>query len=93
MIYRRSTFEDIVDKSVCETYADQIDTKLLERFERTTGHQPHRHLLRCIVSCDRDLDGILEKFERGVPFCSVIGPGPSSDSLHIGNSVPFEFTK
>lgn len=84
---------DVRDKFVRETSANQIDTKLLERFERATGHKPHRYLRRGIVFCHRDLDAILDKYERGLPFYLFTGRGPSSDSLHIGHSIPFEFTK
>lgn len=85
--------ENKLNEFVRETYANQIDTKLLERFERVTGHKPHRYLRRGIVFCHRDLDAILDKYERGQHFYFFTGRGPSSESLHIGHSIPFEFTK
>lgn len=85
--------EDPLDHFVSQTHAHRIDTRLLERFERLTGHQPHRYLRRGIVFCHRDLDAILDKYERGLPFYLFTGRGPSSESLHIGHSIPFEFAR
>lgn len=70
-----------------------IDAPLLERFERVTGRRPHRFLRRGIVFSHRDLTVILDRFEQGKPFFLYTGRGPSSDSMHIGHSVPFTFTK
>lgn len=70
-----------------------IDKALLERFERVTGHRPHRFLRRGIVFSHRDLNIILDRYEQGQPFFLYTGRGPSSDSMHIGHSVPFTFTK
>jgi tryptophanyl-tRNA synthetase len=66
---------------------------LLERFERVTGKKPHRFLRRGIVFSHRDLDVILDRYEKGEPFFLYTGRGPSSDSMHVGHSIPFEFTK
>lgn len=66
---------------------------MLERFERVTGHKPHRFMRRGIVFSHRDLDLILDRYERGEPFFLYTGRGPSSDSMHVGHTVPFEFTK
>ena len=85
--------EDNLNEFIRETDASHIDTKILKRFERVTGHIPHRYLRRGIVFCHHGLDGILDKYERGLPFYLFTGRGPSSDSLHIGHSIPFEFTK
>jgi tryptophanyl-tRNA synthetase len=41
----------------------------------------------------RDLNKILDRYEKGEPFYVYTGRGPSSDSMHIGHSIPFEFTK
>ncbi|KAF1844289.1 tryptophanyl-tRNA synthetase [Cucurbitaria berberidis CBS 394.84] len=75
------------------TNATSVDQRFLERFESVTGQKPHRYLRRGIVSCHRDLDKILDKSEKQEPFYIFTGRGPSSDSLHIGHSIPFEFTK
>jgi tryptophanyl-tRNA synthetase len=38
-------------------------------------------------------DQILDCVERGRPFYLYTGRGPSSESLHMGHLVPFQFTK
>lgn len=70
-----------------------IDTSLLDRFERLTGHKPHRWLRRGLFFSHRDFDRILDTYERGDRFLIYTGRGPSSDSMHIGHTIPFEFTK
>lgn len=70
-----------------------IDSPLLERFERITGHKPHRWLRRGLFFSHRDLELILDIYERGETFLLYTGRGPSSDSMHIGHTIPFEFTK
>ncbi|KAI9813622.1 MAG: hypothetical protein M1827_003693 [Pycnora praestabilis] len=71
----------------------KIDHALLVRFEHVTGHKPHRFMRRGLVFSHRELDLILNRHERGQPFFLYTGRGPSSDSMHIGHTVPFEFTK
>ncbi|TAQ86683.1 hypothetical protein B7494_g5001 [Chlorociboria aeruginascens] len=80
------------------TLIDEFGTKKIEeadlkRFEEVTGHKPHRFMRRGIVFSHRDLNLILDRHERGEPFFLYTGRGPSSDSMHIGHTIPFEFTK
>ncbi|KAF2141853.1 uncharacterized protein K452DRAFT_228005 [Aplosporella prunicola CBS 121167] len=70
-----------------------IDQELIERFERVTGKKAHRWLRRGLFFSHRDLDRILDFYEQGRPFFLYTGRGPSSDSMHIGHTIPFEFTK
>ncbi|KAF2007643.1 tryptophanyl-tRNA synthetase [Amniculicola lignicola CBS 123094] len=70
-----------------------IDNVILERFERLTGRKPHRWLRRGLFFSQRDLDLILDTHERGEDWLLYTGRGPSSGSMHIGHSIPFEFTK
>jgi len=70
-----------------------IDDAVLERFERLTGKKPHRWLRRGLFFSHRDFDLILDCYERGDPFFLYTGRGPSAGSLHIGHTIPFEFTK
>ncbi|KAK2883376.1 hypothetical protein FQN49_000016 [Arthroderma sp. PD_2] len=70
-----------------------IDEDLLQRFERLTGHKPHRWLRRGLFFSHRDFDRILDKYEYGEPFFLYTGRGPSSDALHLGHTIPFTFTK
>lgn len=81
-----------------EKLVDEFGTKLiskedLDRFEKVTGHKPHRFMRRQIVFSHRDLNLILDRHEKGEPFYLYTGRGPSSDSVHIGHTIPFEFTK
>lgn len=46
-----------------------IDQELLDRFERVTGHKPHRFMRRQIVFSQRDLELILDRHEK-VPYAS-----------------------
>lgn len=71
----------------------RIDAALLERFEKVTGHKPHRFLRRGIVFSHRDLDQILDLHEKGEPYFLYTGRGPSSDSMHVGHAGPIDFTK
>lgn len=48
---------------------------------------------RGIVFSHRDLELILDRYEKGEPFFLYTGRGPSSDSMHIGHTIPFSFTK
>lgn len=81
------------DKLIVEFGTKRIDQALLERFERVTGRRPHRFMRRGIVFSHRDLEAILDRYEKGEPFFLYTGRGPSSDSMHIGHTVPFSFTK
>ena len=51
-------------KLVEEFGTARIDDALLERFERVTGHKPHRFMRREIVFSHRDLSLILDRFEK-----------------------------
>lgn len=81
------------DKLIDKFGSQRIDKTILERFEKLTGRPPHRLLRRGMVFSHRDLNLILDKYEKGVPFFLYTGRGPSSDSMHVGHSIPFEFTK
>ncbi|KAK9453715.1 hypothetical protein V1511DRAFT_504283 [Dipodascopsis uninucleata] len=71
----------------------KITSATLERFEKVTGHKPHRFLRRGVFFSERDLDAILTRYEQGKPFFLYTGRGPSSDSMHLGHMTPFVFTK
>lgn len=70
-----------------------IDEALLERFTRLTGHRPHPFLRRGLFFSHRELDRILNIYEKGKPFYLYTGRGPSSGSMHVGHMVPFIFCK
>ncbi|KHN95589.1 tryptophanyl-tRNA synthetase [Metarhizium album ARSEF 1941] len=81
------------DEFIASSNAQRIDQKLLDRFAQLTGRKPHRYLRRGIVFSHRDLHLILDRYQSGLPIYLFTGRGPSSDSLHLGHSIPFEFTK
>ncbi len=81
------------DKLVDKFGSKRIDNAILERIEKLTGRSPHRLLRRGMVFSHRDLNIILDKYEQGIPFFLYTGRGPSSDSMHVGHTIPFEFTK
>lgn len=58
-----------------------------------TGRKPHRWLRRGLFFSHRDFDKILTKYEHGEPFFLYTGRGPSTGSLHLGHTIPLEFTR
>lgn len=70
-----------------------INNDLLERWTQITKTKPHTWLRRGIVFSHQDLDKILNCVEQGIPIYIYTGRGPSSESMHLGHLVPFEFTK
>jgi len=81
------------DKLVNRFGSSKITPELLERFERLTGRTPHPWLRRGYFFSHRDLNLILDAYEKGEKFYLYTGRGPSSDSLHFGHLIPFLFTK
>ncbi|KAJ6546964.1 hypothetical protein B0H19DRAFT_1163222 [Mycena capillaripes] len=81
------------DKLIEQFGTRRVDSALLERFEKLTGHKPHVFLRRGMFFSHREFDKILDRYEQGKPFFLYTGRGPSSDSMHLGHMVPFVFTK
>lgn len=71
----------------------QIDDELLKRFRKVTGRTLHPLLARGIYFSHRELDKLLDHYEKGEPFYLYTGRGPSSGSMHIGHMIPFMFTQ
>jgi tryptophanyl-tRNA synthetase len=55
------------NKLVDEFGTKLIDQPLLDRFEKVTGHKPHRFLRRRIFFSERDLGLVLDRFEKVLP--------------------------
>jgi tryptophanyl-tRNA synthetase len=70
-----------------------IEGELVRRFEKVTGVKAHPWLRRGIFFSHKDLDVILNAYEKGEEIYLYTGRGPSSQSLHLGHMVPFMFTK
>ncbi|KAJ1963131.1 tryptophan--tRNA ligase [Dipsacomyces acuminosporus] len=81
------------DKLIQQFGTRKIDSALLERFEKVTGHQPHLFLRRGIFFSHRELEKILDRHEQGKPFYLYTGRGPSRGHMHIGHMLPFIFCK
>ena len=81
------------DKLVRDFGCSTIDREMIERVERVTGRKAHPFLRRGMFFAHRELDLILDSYERGEKFYLYTGRGPSSESLHLGHLIPFQFTK
>ena len=81
------------NKLIRDFGCSSITTEMVERIAKLTGAKPHRFLRRGLFFSHRDLNSLLDKYEKGQPFYLYTGRGPSSESLHLGHLVPFVFTK
>lgn len=70
---------------------EPVTSDLLDRLEGLAG-ELHPFLTRGIFYSHRDLDWILDEYEKGNPFYLYTGRGPSSD-VHVGHLLPWVFTK
>jgi len=68
-----------------------ITEELLQRIAKYTG-ELHPQLRRKLFFSHRDLDTVLDLYEKGVKFVLYTGRGPSGP-VHIGHLVPWIFTK
>ncbi|MDH5769879.1 MAG: tryptophan--tRNA ligase, partial [Candidatus Bathyarchaeota archaeon] len=79
-------------KKLVEKFGTQLITKdILERIKRHSG-KLHMQLRRGLFFSHRDLDWILDLYEKGEKFSLYTGRGPSG-SVHLGHLVPWFFTK
>jgi tryptophanyl-tRNA synthetase len=88
----KGKFNDAVYQKLVEQFGVSLITpELLERFERVTGHPPHRFLRRRLFFAHRGLSEILDDFEAGKPIFIYTGRGPSGE-MHIGHRIAMDFT-
>jgi tryptophanyl-tRNA synthetase len=80
------------DKLIVKFGCKYIQEDIISRVERLTNRRAHRFLRRGIFFSHKDLDLVLNLYERNIPFYLYTGRGPSSDALHLGHMVPFIFT-
>jgi tryptophanyl-tRNA synthetase len=73
--------------------SQHLTIDLVERIERVTGKRAHRFLRRGVFFSHRDLNEMLDLYEAGKKFYLYTGRGPASESLHLGHTIPFHFTK
>ena len=81
------------DKLIVSFGCSRITEDVVARVERLTGVRAHRFLRRGLFFSHRDLLPLLDAVERGEPFYLYTGRGPSSEALHLGHLVPFQFTR
>jgi tryptophanyl-tRNA synthetase len=83
--------DEVYGRLIKQFGVQPITEELLKRFETLTGHKPHRLLRRGLFFAHRQIDKILDDFEKGIPIFIYTGRGPSGN-LHLGHFVVMEFT-
>ena len=79
------------DKLIREFGTEPITEQLLKRIEKHTK-ELHPYLKRKIFFCHRDLNWILDEYEKGNKFFLYTGRGPS-EKVHLGHITVWKFTK
>lgn len=79
------------DKVIKEFGISKLDKKLLERIKKHTK-ELHFMLRRGIFFAHRDLNWLLDEYEKGNEFFMYTGRGPSGP-IHIGHLGTWLFTK
>ncbi|MCJ2520373.1 MAG: tryptophan--tRNA ligase, partial [Candidatus Thermoplasmatota archaeon] len=65
----------------------RVDEGLLERIRSLAG-EIHPLLTRVVFYSHRDMDWILDEYEKGYKFYLYTGRGPSSQ-VHVGHLIPW----
>jgi tryptophanyl-tRNA synthetase len=79
------------DKLIQQFGTQPITDQLLNRIQKHTGTL-HGQLRRNLFFSHRDLDTVLDLYEKGKKFVLYTGRGPSGP-VHVGHLVPWIFTK
>jgi len=79
------------ERLIREFGTQPLTDELLQRIAKHTGGL-HLQLRRRIFFSHRDLDTVLDLYEKGTKFVLYTGRGPSGP-VHIGHLVPWIFTK
>jgi len=79
------------EKLIKEFGVSKIDPKLLERIKKNAG-ELHFMLRRGIFFAHRDMNWVLDEYEKGNKFFLYTGRGPSG-KVHLGHLFPWIFTK
>tara|TARA_B100001146_G_scaffold224700_1_gene243649 strand:+ start:2170 stop:3279 length:1110 start_codon:yes stop_codon:yes gene_type:complete len=79
------------DKLIKQFGTQKISIKLLSKLRKITG-EDHFMLRRGVFFSHRDLNLILENYEKGKDFFLYTGRGPSGHT-HIGHLIPWVFSK
>ncbi|MBI2139938.1 tryptophan--tRNA ligase [Candidatus Woesearchaeota archaeon] len=70
---------------------EPLSESLLKRIQKHTK-ELHPYLRRKIFFCHRDLNWLLDEYEKGNPFFLYTGRGPS-ENVHLGHITVWKFTK
>src|SRR3989344_432076 len=79
------------EKIIREFGVSRIDTKLLDRIKKHTG-EVHFMLRRGIFFAHRDMNWLLDEYEKGNKFFLYTGRGPSGP-IHLGHLGTWVFVK
>jgi len=79
------------ERLIREFGTQPISEELIRRMSDNTG-EVHLQLRRRLFFSHRDLDTVLDLYEKGIKFVLYTGRGPSGP-VHIGHLVPWIFTK
>ena len=79
------------DKLVKQFGVEKVDTEVLDKLEKHTK-EIHFMLRRKVFFCHRDLNWLLNEYEKGNKFYLYTGRAPSGP-IHIGHMMPWMFTK
>jgi len=79
------------ERLIREFGTQPLTNELLQRLAKYTGSL-HIQLRRKLFFSHRDLDTVLDLYEKGTKFVLYTGRGPSGP-VHIGHLVPWIFTK
>src|SRR3989338_8189229 len=79
------------EKLIKDFGTSRISNQLLGRLEKAAG-ESHFMLTRKVFFSHRDLDWLLDRWERGEQFALYTGRGPSGDT-HLGHLLPILLTK
>ncbi len=79
------------DRLIKEFGVSRIDEQLLKRIEKHTG-ELHFMLRRGVFFAHRDMNWILDEYEKGNKFFLYTGRAPSGP-VHVGHLLPWVFTK
>ena len=79
------------DKLIKQFGTQKISIDLLSKLQKITG-EDHFMLRRGVFFSHRDLNLILENYEKGKDFFLYTGRGPSGHT-HIGHLIPWVFSK
>ena len=79
------------DKLIKQFGTEKISSSILDRIRKTAG-EDHFMLRRGVFFSHREMNRILEDYEKGKKFFLYTGRGPSGHT-HIGHLVPWVFAK